>query len=78
MGPHQPLQLSLAGMAKRRVTYVMDQTDSLHQIDIGTKAKGYPFPYLRNLQRMSQTGAVKVALAGREHLRLSLQPPKSR
>ena len=60
--PHHLTERNLSGMAKRRMTQVMSESDRLGQILIETQCTGNGSRNTRNLQRVRHTGTVVIAL----------------
>ena len=75
-GPHQLVELALAGMAEGRVAEVMGQRQRLGQVLVEAQRPGDRAGDLRHLDRVGEPRAVVIALVIDEDLGLVLQPPE--
>ena len=69
---HQGVQSILASVSKGRVSQIVGQRDSLGQFRIQSQRPGDRARHLRDLNRVRQPCAIKIALMFNEHLGLVL------
>src|ERR1019366_7315286 len=74
MAAHRHIQGPLARVSKRRMADVVNQRESLHQINIQIESCGDGAGDLRDLEGVGQAGAKVVRVAAGEDLRLVFQP----
>ena len=74
--PHQPVQLFLPRMGKRRMADIVSQRERFRQVLIQTQRRRDRSRNLGNLDGMGQTIAEVIRQALGEHLSLVLQPPE--
>jgi hypothetical protein len=75
-GGHELVELTLTGMAKRRVAEIMGQGQGFGEIFIETQRACSGPPNLGNFDGMGKPGPVVIALVINENLGLVLQAPK--
>ena len=73
VGPHQLVEFLFAGVAKRRMANVVDESESLGKIRIEAESCGYRSGNLRNLKSVGQTITKVIRITNGEHLRLGFE-----
>src|SRR5215204_505127 len=72
----ETVERGLADVAERRVAQVVPERDRLGQVLVERERPRHVAGDAARLERVSQAGAVVIALRGDEHLRLVLEAPE--